>query len=136
MSTPIYESTSPLINDRFINSYVAGEDLLPGYLVEMTADWTVKKVRTQASLKVVGITLTNAVAGRSVSVVGRGQCRIKVWGTTLVYGDQFGSGGAGDTGGTVSAGTAIQDNTSKGSTILGNVVQGGPSGGTAVVNLW
>ena len=136
MSTTIFESTSPLINDRFINSYIAGENLAPGSLVEMTADWTVKKVRTQSSFKVVGITLTNAVAGRMVSVVGRGQCRVIVWGTTLVYGDQFGSGGAGDTLGTVSAGTAIQDNASKNSSILGNVVQGGVSGGTAIVNLW
>jgi hypothetical protein len=136
MSTPIFESTSPLINDRFINNYLAGEALSPGSLVEMTADWTVKKVRTQNSLKVVGITLTAAVAGRMVSVVGRGQCRVIVWGTTLVYGDQFGSGGAGDTAGTVSAGTAIQDNTNKNTSILGNIVQGAISGGTAIVNLW
>jgi hypothetical protein len=136
MSSPIFESGSPLINDRFINSYIAGENLSPGSLVEMTADWTVKKVRTQSSFKVVGITLTSAVTGRQVSVVGRGQCRVIVWGTTLVYGDQFASGGAGDTGGTVSAGTAIQDNASKNTSILGNVVQGGPSGGTAIVNLW
>jgi hypothetical protein len=136
MSTPIFESTSPLINDRFINSYVAGENLSPGSLVEMTADWTVKKVRTQNSQKVVGITLTNAVAGRTVSVVGRGQCRVTVWGTSFVAGDQFASGGGGDTAGTGSAGTAIQDNTHKDMTILGNVVQSAVSGGTAIVNLW
>jgi hypothetical protein len=124
------------MNDRFINPYIAGEALSPGSLVEMTADWTVKMVRTQNSAKVVGITLTAAVAGRMVSVVGRGQCRIKVWGTTLVYGDQFASGGGSDTAGTVSAGTAIQDNTHLNATILGNVVQGAISGGTAIVNLW
>ncbi|MGD0029408.1 MAG: hypothetical protein ABSC91_10770 [Candidatus Bathyarchaeia archaeon] len=136
MSTPIFESTSPLINDRFINPYIAGENLSPGSLVELTADWTVKKVRTQNSIKVVGITLTNAVAGRQVSVVGRGQCRVTIWGTTVVAGDQFGSGGGGDTAGTGSAGTAIQDNTTKNSSILGNIVQGAISGGTAVCNLW
>lgn len=136
MSTPTFESTGPLINDRFINNYIAGENLSPGSIVEMTADWTVKMARTQNSIKVVGITLTSAVAGRMVSIIGRGVCRVKVWGTTLAYGDQFGSGGSGDTTGTVSAGTAIQDNASKNTSILGNVVQGAASGATAIVNLW
>lgn len=136
MSTPIFEGTTAVISDRFINGYIAGEALSPGSVVEMTADWTVKKCRTQNSTKVVGITLTSAVAGRMVSVFGRGIGRVTVWGTTLVAGDQFGSGGGGDTAGTVSAGTAIQDNTSKNSSILGNVIAGAASGGIAIVSLW
>jgi hypothetical protein len=136
LSAPIFEGTTPVIADRFINIYIAGENLSPGSIVELTGDWTVKMCRTQNSLKVVGITLTGAVAGRMVSVFGRGLGRVKIWGTSVVAGDQFGSGGAGDTGGTVSAGTAIQDNASKNSSILGIIVQGAASGATAVCNLW
>jgi hypothetical protein len=130
MSTPIYESSGPLIADRFINDYIAGEDLLtPGVIVEITADWTVKKCTTQNSTKVAGITLTAAKNGKRVTVVGRGLCRVIPY-STLSAGDQFGSAASG--------GTAIQDNASKNTSILGNVVVGGTSAGTgfAVVNLW
>jgi hypothetical protein len=121
------EGTTPLIADRFINTFIAGEDLLTiGYLVEITADNTVKKsTMVSNSTKVVGVTTTVAKSGQKVSVVARGICRVIPF-TSLSAGDQFGG----------SAGTAIQDNNSKNSTILGICLQGGNSAGTAIVALW
>jgi hypothetical protein len=127
MSTPYFEGTNPLIADRFVNTYIAGEDLVVGVLVELTADWTVKKPTTQNSKKVVGITSTAAKNGSRVSVIARGIARIIPY-TSLSAGDQFGSAASG--------GTAIQDNTSVNATILGQCIQGGNSAGTAIVCLW
>lgn len=128
MSTSLpLEGTTPLISDRFINTYIAGEDLLTiGYLVEITADNTVKKsTMSMNSTKVVGITLTVAKSGQKVSVVSRGICRVIPY-SSLSAGDQFCG----------SAGTAVQDNNSKNTTVLGLCTQGGTSAGTAIVNLW
>jgi hypothetical protein len=122
------EGTTPLIADRFINTFYAGEDLLTiGVLVEVTADNTVKKCTTQNSTKIAGVTLTTAKNGQKISVVSRGVCRIVPY-SSLSAGDQFGSAASG--------GSAIQDNTSKNATILGLCLQGGNSSGTAIVALW
>jgi len=128
LSTWPLEGTTPLIADRFINSYIAGEDLLTiGVLVEITADNTVKKCVTQNSTKIAGVTLTKATNGQKISVVARGICRVVPY-NLLAAGDQFGSAASG--------GTAFQDNNSKNATILGVCIQGGNSAGTAIVNLW
>ncbi|MGA3192671.1 MAG: hypothetical protein ABSD73_09205 [Candidatus Bathyarchaeia archaeon] len=128
MSTWPLEGTTPLIADRFINTYIAGEDLLAvGVFVEITADNTVKKCTTQNSTKIAGVTLTKAYNGQKISIVARGRCRIVPY-SSLSAGDQFGSAASG--------GTAIQDNSSKNATILGVCVQGGNSAGTAICDLW
>lgn len=128
MSTWPLEGTTPLIADRFVNTFIAGEDLLTvGVLVEITGDNTVKKCTTQNSTKIGGVTLTTAKNGQKISVVARGICRVVPY-TSLSAGDQFGSAASG--------GTAIQDNSSKNATILGVCIQGGNSAGTAIVALW
>jgi hypothetical protein len=128
LSTWPLEGTTPLIADRFINTYIAGEDLLAvGVFVEITADNTVKKCTTQNSTKIAGVTLTKAYNGQKISIVARGRCRIVPY-SSLSAGDQFGSAASG--------GTAIQDNSSKNATILGVCVQGGNSAGTAICDLW
>jgi len=127
------EGTTPLIADTLVNTYIAGEDILTiGNIVELSADWTVRRAVTQNSLKVVGINLTTAKNGSKISIVGRGICRVIPY-TSLSAGDQFGSAGG---GGGASAGTALQDNTSKNATILGVCIQGGNSAGTAIVRIW
>ena len=128
MSTWPLEGTTPLIADRFINTFIAAEDLLTiGVLVEMFGDNAVKKCTTQNSKKIAGITLTKAVSGQKISVVARGICRVVPY-NLLIAGDQFGSAASG--------GTAFQDNTSLNATILGMCIQGGNSAGTAIVTLW
>ena len=69
-----FEAITPLLQDRYIVSVIAGEDLDIGQVVEVTGDWTVKKT-TGVSAKVLGITLTKALNGKKVSVVCRGIAR-------------------------------------------------------------
>ena len=139
MSTPNYFSGFPsleasagasLVSDTFVISMLAGEDLLPGYLVEITADFTVKKCVTQNSTKVKGITLTGAKNGSPVSIACRGLVRATAWGS-IAAGDQIGSASGG-----TSAGLIISDNTSKNTTILGQALQAIASGGVGIVALW
>ena len=77
MSAPFYEGTTPLISDRYLLTFTAGEDLSMGDIVEITADYTVKKPTGVNSLKVVGVCLTNAVNGKKLTVINRGVGRIK-----------------------------------------------------------
>lgn len=140
MSTPNYFSGFPsleasagasLVSDTFVITMLAGEDLLPGYLVEITADFTVKKCQTQNSTKVKGITLTSAKNGSPVSIACRGLVRATAWGS-IAAGDQVGSA----SGGTSSAGLIISDNASKNTTILGQALQAIASGGVGIIALW
>jgi hypothetical protein len=39
MSAPTYEGTTPLISDRYLLTFTAGEDLSMGDIVEITADY-------------------------------------------------------------------------------------------------
>ncbi len=139
MSTPNYFSGFPnleasagasLVSDTFVITMLAGEDLVAGYLVEITADFTVKKCQTQNSTKVKGITLTNAKNGSPVSIACRGLVRATAWGS-IAAGDQVGSASGG-----TSAGLIISDNASKNTTILGQALQAIPSGGVGIVALW
>lgn len=119
-----------LVSDSFVITMIAGEDLSPGYLVEITGDFTVKKCQTQNSTKVKGITLTGAKNGSPVSIVCRGLVRAIAWGS-IAAGDQVGSASGG-----TSAGCMISDNTSKNTTILGQALQAMASGGVGLVALW
>jgi hypothetical protein len=119
-----------LVSDSFVITMIAGEDLSPGYLVEITGDFTVKKCQTQNSTKVKGITLTGAKNGSPVSIVCRGLVRAIAWGS-IAAGDQIGSASGG-----TSAGDIISDNSSKNTTILGQALQAIASGGIGLVALW
>ena len=112
MSAPFLEGTSPHISDRYIITMTAGEDLSVGDIVEITADYTVKKPTSTNSLKIAGICLTNAANGKKVSIINRGVCRIKTFGTVNA-GDQL----------AVSGGTAITDNTNKNTSIIGIAIK-------------
>ena len=116
MSVPIYEGTSPLISDRYLLTFIAGEDLSMGDIVEITADYTVKKPTGVNSLKVVGVCLTNAVNGKKLTVINRGVGRIKTLGTVNA-GDQL----------CASGGTAIADNSHKDTTIIGMAIKAAAS---------
>lgn len=127
MSTPIFEGTSPLIASRSIHSFIAGEDLLPGYVVEFTADWTVKKTTSAtASSKVIGITLTKASNGSKVSVILIGFIKAALVYGTITAGDQIAS----------AAGGAVQAYTTKDTCAIGTAIAGASSGGTAYLMLW
>lgn len=119
-----------LVSDSFVITMIAGEDLSPGYLVEITGDFTVKKCQTQNSTKVKGMTLTGAKNGSPVSIVCRGLVRAIAWGS-IAAGDQIGSASGG-----TSAGDIISDNSSKNTTILGQALQAIASGGVGLVALW
>jgi hypothetical protein len=125
-ATPVLEGTTPIISDTFITTYQAGEDLVPGVLVELSGDWTVKKTTGAQSMKVRGVTLTKAANGQKVSVISRGLVRVLAYGT-LTAGDQVGS---------QNYGSVVTDNANKNTTIFGQVIQGASSGGTAVIALW
>jgi hypothetical protein len=112
MSSPIYEGTTPLISDRYIMTFTAGEALSIGDIVEITADYTVKKPTGANSLKIVGICLGNAANGAKVTVINRGVCRVKTLGT-VNFGDQLSASG----------GTAIADNASKNTSIIGIAIK-------------
>jgi hypothetical protein len=142
MSTPIYEGTTPLVTDRYIITATAGEDLLIGQVVEITADWTAKKATSNPSAKHVGITLTAALNGKKVSIVCRGLARATAYGT-ITAGDSVGSAVDGKvqtiavvtaTDCNTSAGTAIAINNTR--AILGVALAGAASGGTAYILVW
>ena len=128
MSAPFYEGTGPLVSDRFINTFIAGEDLALGVLVEFTADFTVKKTVAVNSKKVVGLTYTAAVNGAKVSVVCRGLCRAKAYGA-ITAGDQLCSG-------PTAPGTVKSDTATLNTTIIGTAAQGIASGATGLILLW
>jgi hypothetical protein len=127
MSTPIFEGTNPLVSDRYIITLTAGEDLAMGVLVELTADWTVKKPTVANSTKVVGITFTSAKNGQKVSVACRGVVRALADGAIAV-GDQLTSSAL--------PGYVKTDNTTKNTSIIGQAAAAATSGGTAYVLLW
>jgi hypothetical protein len=112
MSAPTYEGTTPLISDRYLLTFTAGEALNVGDIVEITADYTVQKPTGKNSLKVVGVCLASAASGKKVTVVNRGVCRLNTLGTVNA-GDQL----------CASGGTAIQDNSNKNTTILGVAIK-------------
>jgi hypothetical protein len=130
LSAPIFDGTSPLISDRFILRFIAGEDLVAGVLVELTAAWTVKKPTAANSKKVMGITLTAAKNGASVSVVNRGLCRALMYGS-VSPGDQLVSSGDVGYNGYLKA-----DNSTLNTTTLGQAVESISSGGTGCLILW
>jgi hypothetical protein len=129
MSAPIYEGTTPLVSDRYIITLTAGEDLAVGVVVELTADWTVKKPTAVNSLKNVGITLTSAKSGGKVTVVCRGICRATAYGNIAV-GDQVTNAPAN------APGSVTTDNSNKNTSILGQALAAASSGGTAYILLW
>jgi hypothetical protein len=133
VSTPIYEGTNPLIQDTLTDTYTAGEDLVPGVVVEITADNTVKKPTAANSLKIAGITMTKALNGGQVTVIGpRAKCRATAWGT-INAGDQITNA---PTSGGNGLGKIMTDNSSKNTSIFAQCRQGASSGGTAIIKLW
>jgi hypothetical protein len=127
MSAPTLEGTTPLVSDRYIVTVTAGEDLTStGLLVEITADWTVKKTTAANSLKVLGLTFTTALNGKKVGVVCRGICRATASGT-ISAGDQLTS---------AAAGKVAIDNTSKNASIIGQAISSATDGQTVYLVLW
>jgi len=125
MSAPIFEGLSPLVNDRYIVTLTAGEDLSVGQVVELTGDWTVRKTTALGSAKVVGVTLTNAANGKKVTVACRGLVRALTSGP-IAAGDQVASGPNG----------TVQSYATKDTCALGSAIAAATSGGTAYVLLW
>ena len=141
MSTPIFDGTSPLVSDRYIITAIAGEDLTIGQVVEITADWTVKKPTTNPSTKRMGLCLTTAKTGKSISIICRGLTRATAYGA-ITAGDKVASAPDGKittltnvTADDVatSAGTATAINNLKAS--MGTCFVGASSGGTAYILL-
>jgi hypothetical protein len=139
VSAPIFEGTSPLIQDRYIVSMIAGEDLTMGQVVEVTADNTVKKPTVNPSLKRCGICLTSAKSGKEISVLWRGRARATAYGA-VTAGDFAVSGPGGTvqtqvaaagTDFTTSAAIALAINQNR--ALLGFCEIGAASGGSAVI---
>jgi hypothetical protein len=133
MSFPQFDAgaTGVLISDRFINSFIAGEDLTggPGLAVYLSAAFTVKRVNAANMTTFVGITMTKAAPGAVVTVLTRGFARAKAYGS-VNPGDQLTTGPAGQPG------EVQTDNNSKNSTIIGLALQAISSGGTGIIMLW
>lgn len=136
-----FEGTSPQVSDRYVTKEIAGEDLTQGQVVEITADWTVKKPTTNPSVTRCGICLTSALSGKDISVLWRGLARAKAYGVVSA-GDAVGSG-PGGTVQTILAPTAADCNTSAGTAaaitkarnVMGWANAGAASGGTAYILL-
>jgi hypothetical protein len=120
------EGTTPLISDRYILTFIAGEAISVGDILELTADLTVKKPTTNKSTKIVGIALTAAANGAKVSVICRGLIRTKAYGTIT----------AGDGVSVYAGGLSVQTDASFTQSIIGIAVQGASSGGTALIEMW
>ncbi len=141
MSTPTFDGTSPIVSDRYIITAIAGEDLTMGQVVEITADWTVKKPTTNPSTKRMGICLTSATNGKSISIICRGLARATTYGA-INAGEAIVSGPDGKIATlveitaddvTTSAGTAAAINNQKAN--MGICFVGAASGGTAYILL-
>ena len=142
MAAPTFEGTTPLVDDRYLLTVQAGEDLLTiGTVVEITADWTVKAstLTTTNSNAVMGITLTAAKSGKKITVLCRGLTRAIAYGT-ITAGDTVGSA-PGGTVQTLAQPTATDCNTSAGTAAaiskmagaIGKAIGGASSGGTAYI---
>jgi predicted RecA/RadA family phage recombinase len=126
MSAPYFEGTTPLIADRYILRFIAGAAIAVGQAVELIAAWTVSPTTSATgSYKLMGVALTNANAGQSVTVICRGLCRVTCWGS-VSYGDQL----------TTAPNGTLQTYTTHDTAAVGNAVTAGTSGGTAYVVLW
>jgi hypothetical protein len=130
MSTWPLEGTTPLISDRYINTYYCGTNAITmGQLLYLSANNTVQPT-TSANLKtIVGFAMTSATSGQKVSVASRGCCRATAYGT-IAAGDQITSASGG------AAGCIQTDNSTLNTTIIGQCIQGAASGGTAIIMLW
>jgi hypothetical protein len=124
-------ATGALIADRFINTFVAGEDLTggPGLAVYLSAAWTVKRVNAANMKTFVGITMTKAANGAKVTVLCRGITRALGFGS-ISAGDQLTSGPASQPG------TVQKDNSSLNTTIFGMALEAISSGGIGRIVLW
>ena len=133
MSFPQFDAsgaTGALVADRFMNTFIAGEALNPGVLVELTAAFTVKRPTAANSLKIIGITMTKqATIGGKITVLCRGMTRATAFGS-IAYGDQLTSGPASQPG------TVQTDNTSKNTTVIGIALQAISSGATGIIMMW
>lgn len=132
MSFPQFDASGGiglLIEDRFINTFIAGEALNAGVVVELTAAFTVKRPTAANSKKLVGITMASAVSGAKVPVLCRGMTRATAFGS-ITLGDQLTSGPASQPG------TIQTDNTSLNTTILGMALQTFSSGATGIIWIW
>lgn len=118
------EGTSPYIGDKTVLTLKAAAAISIGQLVEVTADMTVNVPTTVNSKKLIGVALTAGVANGPISVLLKGIARVVPF-STMSAGDQY----------TNSGGTALTDNSSLNTTIMGTVLKGGTSAGTAIVTI-
>jgi hypothetical protein len=134
MSFPQFDAsgaTGALIADRFINTFLAGEDLTsgPGLAVYLSSAFTVKRVNSANLKTFVGITMTKAANGAKVTVLCRGMTRATAF-KAISAGDQLTSGPASNPG------TVQTDNTTLNTTIIGMALQAIASGATGIIWLW
>jgi hypothetical protein len=127
---PFYEGTTPLISDRFLNTYTAGAAITLGQALYLnTSDGKVYPTTGPNQMTFVGLALTaQPTAGKNITVVGRGVLRYTAWGT-VNPGDQLTSG---------KNGTLQTDNTSKNTTVVGIALGNAAvsSGGTGLALIW
>ena len=135
MSTPYanLEGTTPLISDRFINTFIAGAAITIGQLVYLTgADFTVQPVTAQNLYSVVGVAAATRASGKTVPVITMGMVRVTAYGS-ISRGDQVCSG-SGATGGLVQSDTGNQ--AKKDASVIGIALQAISSGATGIVLLY
>jgi hypothetical protein len=138
MSTPYanLEGVTPLISDRFINTFVAGSAITMGQLLYLNGtDFTVAPtVGTANVTTVVGIALATRASGKTVPVVTMGLVRAKAYGS-ISAGDQVASA----SGGTAGVGL-IQSDTGgaakKDTSVIGLAIQAISSGATGIILLF
>ena len=129
MSTWPLEGTTPLISDRYINTYYAGANITMGQLLYLSANNTVQPTASANLTTIIGFAMASVSSGSAVSVIERGIVRAKAYGT-INAGDQVTSASGGTAG-------AIQaDNSHKDTSVIGVCTQGASSGGTAIIELW
>jgi hypothetical protein len=138
MSSPYanLEGTTPLISDRFINTFMAGAAITLGQLVYLTStDFTVQPAPGTANLTtIVGIAGATRASGKTVPVICMGIVRATAYGA-ISAGDQVCSA----SGGTAGVGL-IQSDTGgaakKDSSVIGMALQAIASGATGIILLF
>ena len=138
MSTPYanLEGTTPLISDRFINTFMAGAAITVGQLLYLNGgDFTVKPQPGTANLyTIVGVAAATRASGKTVPVITMGLVRVTAYGS-ISAGDQVCSA----SGGTSGVGL-IQSDTGgagkKDTSIIGMAIQAISSGATGIILLY
>lgn len=138
MSTPYanLEGQTPLVSDRFINTFMAGAAITIGQLLYLNGtDFTVAPtVGTANVTTVVGVAMATRASGKAVSVCTMGLVRVKAYGS-IAAGDQVCSA----SGGTAGVGLVQSDTggaAKKDTSVIGLAIQAISSGATGIILLF